>query len=482
MNLRPLALGLLLAGATSVASAQQMAPQQGDESDLGLSPAQLAEFAGQPNVVYAAPAMQPSYGQPAYDGAQTGQPELAPPQTLMMGYQTPAPGAPAPAQQMLPANPQQMIGPNWPNANIPRPMMPDPQGALGYGPGCGPPGIDGLAPGAPGAGGPYGGACPNGLTAGCSPPRPNWYLRGDSIWLQRSRPDYHNLTSYLNVNDATDHLNGHFLLNSDEVTYPLEPGLRVTFGRYITDTTMIEGTYLGAVNWDRRNGTPNFPTGANGIGPLLSYWGPGFGPFDTSAFTGSNLQIASYESQFNSFELGVRHAVWGTTSILAGFRYINVGDLFQLSAFDDAANTNSNGNGFYRTWTNNNLVGVQIGSEYTHDLWFPRLFASVDARGGIFANFAEQKNLLFNSGDTYNQRSDRQVQFAGLWDVTFAISYLATDHLTIRGGYTFLFINGLALAPNQLDTNPTMQNSRNFIADNDSMTLQGPFIGGELAW
>ena len=180
--------------------------------------------------------------------------------------------------------------------------------------------------------------------------------------LDAHRPDDHNLTSYLNLNNTQDHLNGHFLLNSDDVTYPLEPGTRVTLGRYVTDTTMIEAAYLGGLNWDRRNGTPDFATGANGVGPLLAYWSPGFGPFDTSAFTGSNLQIASYESQFNSFELGVRHAVWGTTSILAGFRYINVGDLFQLASFDDAANTNPNANGFYRTWTNNNLVGFQIGS------------------------------------------------------------------------------------------------------------------------
>jgi hypothetical protein len=180
--------------------------------------------------------------------------------------------------------------------------------------------------------------------------------------------------------------------------------------------------------------------------------------------------------------LGVRHAIWGTTSVLAGFRYMNVGDLFQLAAFDNSTNTDPNGNGFYRTWTNNNLVGFQLGTEYTHDLWFPKLYLGIDCRGGIYANFAEQKNLLFNSGDTYDQRSDREVQFASAWDLTFTLSYLATDHLTIRGGYTFLFIDGLALAPDQLDTNPTMQNARNFIADNGTLTLQGPFVGGELAW
>jgi hypothetical protein len=495
MNLRPLVLGVsLLAGAAPVALAQQMAPPELDGSDLGFTAAQMADFAGQPDVVYAAaPApVQPGFmpGQQPYAVPIVGQPDISQlqqPQTLMMGYQTPSPGAPPPLQQ--PANPQQMltappaaIAPNWLNANFPQPMMPGPPDALGYGPACGPPGADSLAPGAPCGVDPYNGACPNGLAAGCNPSRPAWYLRGDSIWMQRSRTDNHDLTSYDNLNNTSDPLNGHFLLSTDYVTYPLEPGTRVTLGRYLTDTWMIEATYLGAINWDRRNGTPDFPTGANGLGPLLPYWGPSIGPFDTSAFTGSNVQIASYESQFNSLELGVRHSIWGTTSILAGFRYINVGDLFQLAAFDDSANTNSNANGFYRTWTNNNLAGFQLGTEYSHDLWFPRLFGSIDCRGGVYANFAEQKNLLFNSGDTYDQRSDRQVQFASVFDLTFALSYLATDHLTIRGGYTFLYLSGIALAPDQLDTNPTTLSSRNFIADNDTLTLQGPFVGGELVW
>ena len=494
MNLRPLALGaLLLAGAAAVANAQQIAPQQADDNDLGLTPAQMADFADRPNVVYATGPATPglnSAPQPPWMGGQpgypipTGQPDFAGPQTQLMGYQAAPAGPLAPQQGAPTANPQQMmtpppdaITPNWPNANIPQPMMPG-SPPMEYGPSYGP-----GTPAGPG-GDPYGGAYPSGLApaAGSNPPRPAWYLRGDNVWLNRSRADDHNLTSYDNLNTASDPRNGHFLLDTNEVTYPLESGMRITLGRYLTDTWMIEGTYYGDVSWDRRNGTANFPTGANGLGPLLPYWGPNVGAFDTSAFTGANVMTAAYETQFNSFELNVRHSIWATTSIMAGFRYMNVGDLFQLTASDNANNSTPGAVGIYRTWTNNNLVGFQLGSEYAHDLWFPRLYGSVDWRGGVYANFAEQKNLLFNTGDTYDQRSVRDVPFATAWDITFTLSYLATDHLTIRGGYTFLFIDGIALAPDQLDTNPTTLSSRRIIADNDSLTLQGPFVGAELAW
>jgi hypothetical protein len=523
MNLRPLALSLsLLAAAAPAAFAQQLAPQESAANDLGFTPAQMAEFAGAPaeqNVVYATAPEQPQFnpgqfnpgqfapgqfspgqfnggqfnggqygpGQFGYPAAMGGQPGFAPSQAMMMGYPGQLAGYDSAAPDNQPANPQQAVPPgpapagqgpgltpNWPDGNMPQPMVPGAQAAFG----CNPPAAYG--PGAPIDA--YGGAVPNQLAVGGNPPRPSWYFRGDNVWLNRSRANDHNLTTYDNLNNTADPRNGHVVLDTNEVTYPLEPGMRLTLGRYLTDTWMVEATYFGDVSWDRRNGTVNFPTGANTLGPLLPYWGPAQGAFDTSAFVGSNVQTAAYETQFNSIELNVRHSVWATTSIMAGFRYINIGDLFQFSASDNADNFQPGGVGIYRTWTNNNLVGFQLGTEYSHDLWFPRLFGSVDCRGGVYANFCEQKNLLYNSGDTYDQRSSRDIPFATAWDLTFTLSYLATDHLTIRGGYTFFFVNGVALAPDQLDTNPTTLSSRRFIADNDSLLLQGPFAGAEIAW
>jgi hypothetical protein len=145
---------------------------------------------------------------------------------------------------------------------------------------------------------------------------------------------------------------------------------------------------------------------------------------------------------------------------------------------------NAGDSGYYRTWTNNNLLGLQFGTEYTHDL-FPRwLFFSIEGKTGAFLNFDDQKNLLFNNGPnpTYDQRSSRETQFSSMCDLSVALTALVSNHLTLRGGYSFVFLNGVALATDQLDTNPTMNNSRGFIADNGSMTLQGPFVGAELAW
>ena len=310
---------------------------------------------------------------------------------------------------------------------------------------------------------------------------PQWYFSGEVVCLWRSSPSERNLTSYDNAANPGDRLNNHFVLDTDDTSFGLAPGTRLTLGYLVAPHTAIEGGFYGANEWDETTRTPAFAS-AGGLGPLSPYWGSGNGLFDTSAFSNSNRQSAAYDSSFNSAELGVRQWFAPSFSALAGFRFINFSDQFQLTASNDAANNQSGQTGVYRTQTSNNLVGVQAGTEYTHELWPSWLLFSVEGKAGAFANFADEKNLLFNTGTTNSQRSSSASQFSGVCDLSLALTALVTNHLTVRGGYTFLFMNGLALATDQLDTNPTMANSREFVADKGTLTLQGPFLGGELAW
>ena len=85
------------------------------------------------------------------------------------------------------------------------------------------------------------------------------------------------------------------------------------------------------------------------------------------------------------------------------------------------------------------------------------------------------------TGDPTSHRASG-VQFTPMTDLSFSLTALVSNHLTLRGGYTFLFLDGVALAPDQFDTNPLANNANNFIADKGTLTMQGPFVGGELAW
>jgi hypothetical protein len=457
----------------SSATAQQYGPMNG--SDGGAYPApssQMIYSAVQPPFSTAPPSQMGYNGAPPVFAAtemSMGQGGLQLASTAFSGpVNGPAPQNPAEAgipsnagaNYMDPAGPMYAAGP----------QSGDP--TMTYGPG------PGMAPGYPTA---PPGAAAYGAFPTPEPVTPRWYVRGEIVWLARSSPNDRNLTSYNNASSTSDPLNNRFILDTDALPFGLAPGTRITIGHYLTDRTAIEGEFYGANNWDDHAGTLAYPS-TNGLGPLSSYWGTGGGPFSTSAFSNSNQQLASYQSSFNSAEVGVRQWVLPSLSVLAGFRFISVADQFQLTATNNASNIDAGQAGYYRTWTNNNLGGLQVGTEYTHDLYMRWLFFSIEGKAGAFFNFVDEKNMLFNTDTTYNQRSARETQIATMFDLSLALTALVSDHLTLRGGYTFLLLDGVALASDQLDTNPTLASSRDFLADKGAMTLQGPFVGAEIAW
>lgn len=493
MAIKPQILAaIILVFAASHAAAQQFGTVAGNQ--FPAAPGQMMQIAYSPGPVQIAPAEpypvaytqpQPAFG-PMVPGSADGAPQFVASAANVI------PSGPPP-QPMLVAS---AIAPNGvaPNGMAPNgvPMGMDPANALNgqCGPMGTPPGVEcGMAypqgsavpDGYPMMQQPGQGPAPYGPFAAPEPMTPKWYLRGEVVWLFRNSPNDRNLTSYNNASSTTDPLNNRFILDTDALPFGVAPGTRITAGRYLTDRVAIEGAFFGANNWDDRASTAAYPS-VNGLGPLSAYWGTGGGPYNTSAFSNSNQQFATYHSSFDSAELGVRQWFLPSMSGLLGIRFLSVADEFQLTATNDGSNMNAGQVGYYRTWTNNNMMGVQCGTEYTHDLWLRWLFFSIEGKAGAFLNFADQKNLLFDSAGTYNQRSARETQYAGLGELTLAVTALVSNHLTLRGGYTFLFLDGVALASDQLDTNPTMANSRDFLADKGTMTLQGPFLGAELAW
>jgi hypothetical protein len=403
----------------------------------------------------------------------------------------------------LPADQQQML--SQPPAGVPPQMVPQPQ--MPFQPVMPPPGCGCDGMGAC-SGACYGGDCCGGALLGgcdmplgysmcgdgcdaccggcecapslCDPCRPLWYFRGDAVWLRRDKPNNRNLTFFHQEEDEIDEsTNDRFILKTDDLSFDSASGMKLTLGRYVTARTAIEGSFYGTHDWSARTSTPAFPHGDSG-GPLFPYWGTGPGAFNTTAFTNASQHIATAKTSFDSAELGVRHWFSPTASIMGGFRFLRVADNFELFSFDDE-DLNPDNVGFYRIHTSNKLFGAQIGSEYTHPL-APWLFCSAEAKAGVYGNAARQRNTLFNSDTTDDSRDDKDVEFARVIDVSLSLTAIVSNNITIRGGYNLLFINGVALATDQLDTSPIQNNSREGVADKGSITLYGPFVGGEIVW
>lgn len=358
MALKPqLLAGFFVALIASTANAQQVGPWTGPPA--GSGPPMVYATAQAP---FAAPAgNSTAYNPSAPPFAQTQMgPQSGEMQLVSSTY--PAPAYPAPAGEPILASAQGV--PMDPNANM---RYMDPANAT-YGQ-YGPPGANngivygpgpGVPPGYPAMQGPGPGLAPYSPFPVPEPATPRWYLRGEAVWLFRST-NVRNLTTYDNAAKSSDPLNNRVLIDTDDLPFGLAPGMRITVGHYLTDKTAIEGGFYGANNWDENTGTPQFAS-ANGHGPLSAYWGTGGGPFSTSAFTNSNQQLASYESRLNSAEINLRQWLLPSLSGLIGVRYINVADQFQLTATNNASNDDAGQVGFYRTWTNNNMAGVQAGA------------------------------------------------------------------------------------------------------------------------
>ena len=326
----------------------------------------------------AAPVFQNVYQNPSGYGPMGVNPPSMP-QTMLVGLNVPPPPAVPPGNSEIgppppgagtsaPPTGSAAAGPSGSSPTMPTMIM-----GGGFGPGNlnggdGGPMYDGNgisdAPnGYPGMADGYG----EGSVPGISPVAPNWYFRGDAVWLMRDRPNDRNLTIDTSSGDNK------FVLSTNDVSFDMVSGMRLTFGYHVSDSTAIEAGFYGGNQWDASASTHVVQNGTI-PGPLFPYYGL------NSVVSGSNQQVAWDNSSFNSAEIGVRHWISSTTSFLFGFRYMNFYDKFGLTALNVESGEPNSSAGSYQAAVANNLFGGQIGVEYTHPLYCDWLFVSLEGK------------------------------------------------------------------------------------------------------
>ena len=192
--------------------------------------------------------------------------------------------------------------------------------------------------------------------------------------------------------------------------------------------------------------------------------------------TGFGLATFDYESNLYNTELNLYHQKNGWLTMLAGFRWIELGERY--NTVFATGNTTPN----FSINTNNHLYGLQLGTlanlhskgPWQFDGWM---------KAGLYGNSADQdtREDFTSAGGQIVTASDRSSNVAFVGDMGISGRRQLTDHLALRVSYMCLWIQGVALAPEQLDnTDPS-----NGIATLDSshgVFYHGGFIGGELLW
>lgn len=159
----------------------------------------------------------------------------------------------------------------------------------------------------------------------------------------------------------------------------------------------------------------------------------------------------------------VRRAAPGITwDYTAGLRYFDVEERLDWFAQDIVSidPTDGDTDGSYLARTSNNLFGLQLGAGLTYesDRWNVTVstkqgFAINDARATTALTFVdpdEDTSIALNNYTT--DLHENGVSYIGTGSIL--ARYYLRPNFSLRAGWEFMYVTGLALAPNQVNFNP----------------------------
>jgi hypothetical protein len=304
---------------------------------------------------------------------------------------------------------------------------------------------------------------PNGPTTTPSPPpppvygdlnvfsggiaTPRWDFSVDALWLERStgRGAWLGSTDWWPGSHAPPAIPRDSLW-SDDVLFPLEPGIRLQLIGQVTDRMAIEANCWGLQQWSVGRAIYGDPDGLT----VLAY-SPWLQTSDLINGYDDHLNY-TYKSEVANVEINQRFRLnpgdpFHTVAWLWGVRYFYLSDDLALSGADIT-------NATYETldWkTKNNLIGMQLGLQWARG--WDRFELSTEAKLGLFANIYSQEGADTVSGPSgaqpYNL-SHSGTDLAFMAEISLLARYRVTSCLWIRGGYQFYYAAGLAMGPRQL--------------------------------
>jgi hypothetical protein len=202
----------------------------------------------------------------------------------------------------------------------------------------------------------------------------------------------------------------------------------------------------------------------------------GLSPLDDSVYQ------TSYESSLNSFELNSRFRHWSHVAPLVGVRLIQLDDtLSQLSA-DATSQLDS-------TKATNQLWGFQLGAEAL--LWdggSVRLQTTV--KSGVFYNNLDLTvvgsdvsktnsiTMVTTTIDPDASFSTGHISYFG--EMNLELAYRVGPHWAIRVGYAAMWMDGVALAPDQFDSFHLQSGVGTF--NYGTVLYHGSYVGLEATW
>ncbi len=291
--------------------------------------------------------------------------------------------------------------------------------------------------------------------------------------------------------------------STSDLNFGVDSGLQATFGLRLCDCCGVEFTYLGLFRdtasavFDKTD-LSSFPIFPNN--------------FAGNVFVNFNHVQTNYSIYLNSFELnfpcccgccsqcccseccgaeadcGDRRcgkAACGdvrchSVEWFAGLRYIDIGNDLNIDVQRNEFGGVEEGN--YTIHTENRLFGAQLGGRLRSTV--NRFGFELTGEAGVYDNAAEQSQTVidfpnFALRPTTSTAGDN-VAFVS--QINLSAIYRLTDIWSVKAGYNVIWIEGLALAPDQLDFNFASSPSGNQLTNTGGLFLQGANVGLEARW
>jgi hypothetical protein len=153
-----------------------------------------------------------------------------------------------------------------------------------------------------------------------------------------------------------------------------------------------------------------------------------------------------YASELHNAEFNARWNPSSRLTMLAGFRWINMQENLVGALSPPTVSTEPP---YWTTTTRNNLYGIQIGAD---GKLFERGRFSINGllKAGVFDNNAEQTTAVSVIHKSVYSASDSTDRAAFVGETGLQCKYQVTRRLMLKAGYELIWLEGVALAPEQV--------------------------------
>jgi len=289
----------------------------------------------------------------------------------------------------------------------------------------------------------------------CPGGRACWTFTADAIALQRTTTRDQPL--FVNADGAD-------LLSSKNMEFPVATALQVGAIRHGPCGWDLELGYFQIDGW---NASGNVP-----------------GPSEiVTDVNGGNFFItdgqARYTSQLHIGELNLRHEWLDGLTLLVGLRLGELDELYSATGLGARIPAPVN----FDASTFNHLYGLQVGADYEFYNMGGPLKVSALCKAGVYDNVASQRSHQIDTSDPTSEQTIEATrnQAAFMGETGLVATYRVTCHLSFRATATAVWLEGVALAPEQISATDFMAGTAT-IDTHGSIFYYGGGLGMEVKY